>query len=130
MNSEAGIFAPDTISYPENEELSLLRSSSDSPIDETLLGEVIGATSDYYAQLQGFGTTTQRLAELHQVVRSYCSERYSELKIKNPQTEKTILNDEPILFALNSVRKTLHQAMVRRHGQATTKRGNHRFWHS
>lgn len=93
-----------------------------SPIDETTLGCILGASTEIGTTQLGLGRTTQNLSDLHGLVRTQCSERFSELRDADPEKSKEAINEDPHLMALNSVRRVLHQAMVRRQKQATRLR--------
>ena len=93
----------------------------DSPISETVLGYIIGASTDIYADTRGSNKTAQDLADLHRLIRSCCSDRFRELSDADPNATREDLNADPQLMALNSVRRTLHQAMVNRQNNSTNK---------
>lgn len=100
----------------------VLRQWDESPIDETTLGVITGATTETVAQQIGFGKATHNLTLLHTLIRGYCSDRFRELNYENPTRTREEINADPNLVALNSVRSTLHQAMVRRHKQSARPR--------
>lgn len=112
------MIATDVQELEPNHPLVVLRKSDESPISETTLGVIVGATSETMAEQIGLGKVTHNLTVLHTLVRGYCSDRFRELRYEHPSLSRDEANEDSLLVALNSVRRTLHQAMVRRQNQS------------
>ncbi len=102
--------------------IEVLRQWPDSPVDDTTLGMILGLTNpELIGDTLSPGQTTQGLNDLHARIKDYCSDRYQDLRELYPDRTKEEVNANPELLALNSVRRTLHQAMVRTHKQASRR---------
>lgn len=107
---------------PADHPINVLLNWEESPLSDQLVSQVIFATTDLRAEEIGAGQAAHELIELHEVVRTACSERFATLRAENPGTEKVTLNADPNLMALNFFRRTLHQSFVRRQKEAVNPR--------
>ncbi len=111
--------SPEAVSF---DPIEVLRQWEGTPVDDTVLGTVLRLTNGAPLNQLTPGHTTQGLADVHRTFRGHCSDRYQDLSELYPDKSKEQINGDPNLLALNSVRRILHQAMIRSHKQSIRQR--------